>query len=222
MALSIKDEEADRLAREITQYTGESLTLAVIIALRERLARVRPKAASTLVDDVERIGKRNAERVWLDPRSVDEILGYDERGLPGWCIMVIDTSALIALLFQEPEWRAMAVCLSDAPVRWVSAVSVIEASIVAAARLGPTGIDELDLLLSRIGSETRAFSPADIALVRQCFLRYGKGRHPAALNFGDCFSYALAVSTGESLLFKGDDFTKTDVVIAAYGDPRSL
>ena len=110
----------------------------------------------------------------------------------------------------------MALYINDAPVRLVSAVSVIEASMVAAARLGRTGIDELDLLLSRIGTETRAFSPADIALVRQCFLRYGKGRHPAALNFGDCFPYALAVSTGEPLLFKGEDFTKTDVEIADY------
>ena len=83
MALSIKDEEADRLARELTHYTGETLTQAVIVALRERLARVRPNRPSTLLEDLERIGKRNAERPLLDSRSAEEILGYDERGLPG-------------------------------------------------------------------------------------------------------------------------------------------
>lgn len=82
MALSIKDDEADRLAREISRCTGESLTQAVIVALRERLERIRPRPASTLVADLERIGKRNARRKILDSRSPDEILGYDDHGLP--------------------------------------------------------------------------------------------------------------------------------------------
>ena len=110
----------------------------------------------------------------------------------------------------------MGAAIDRDPLRLVSAVSVIESSIVAVARLGPTGIDELDLLLSRLSAETRAFFPADITLVRQCFLRFGKGRHPASLNFGDCFSYALALSTGERLLFKGDDFSQTDIPVALY------
>ena len=83
MALSIKDQEADRLARELSRKTGESITEAVIIALRERLARVSPPVRSSLVEDVERIGLRNANRVILDSRSAEEILGYDEYGLPG-------------------------------------------------------------------------------------------------------------------------------------------
>lgn len=84
MALSIKDEEADRLARQLAKYTGETLTEVVIVALRERLARVAPgPSRSNLVDDIERIGRRNAARPVLDSRSADEILGYDEWGLPG-------------------------------------------------------------------------------------------------------------------------------------------
>jgi antitoxin VapB len=82
MALSIKDEEADRLARELARHTGESLTQAVIVALRERLARVTPARPSTLVEEIERIGRRNRARTLLDSRSDEDILGYDELGLP--------------------------------------------------------------------------------------------------------------------------------------------
>ncbi|MEW6278695.1 MAG: type II toxin-antitoxin system VapB family antitoxin [Candidatus Eremiobacterota bacterium] len=82
MALSIKDDEADRLARELARHTGETLTQAVIVALRERLERVAPSAGSTLLEDLERIVERNARRRILDRRPEDEILGYDESGLP--------------------------------------------------------------------------------------------------------------------------------------------
>jgi antitoxin VapB len=82
VALSIKDEEADRLARELARRTGETLTEVVVTALRERLARLAPIARSRLVEDVERIGRRNKARQLLDTRSAEEILGYDEDGLP--------------------------------------------------------------------------------------------------------------------------------------------
>ncbi|MBT9585304.1 type II toxin-antitoxin system VapB family antitoxin [bacterium] len=82
MALSIKDEEADRLARELTRYTGETLTEAVIVSLKERLARVRLRPRSTLVEDIERIGKRVSRLQLLDSRTSEQILGYDENGLP--------------------------------------------------------------------------------------------------------------------------------------------
>lgn len=130
--------------------------------------------------------------------------------------MVIDTSALLAILFHEPEWRRMAVAIDRDPVRLVSAVSVFESSMVAAARLGADGIDELDLMLSRISPVVREFAAADLPLVRRGYLEYGKGHHPAGLNFGDCFPYALAIRTGEPLLFKGDDFGQTDVTVVSY------
>lgn len=82
MALSIKDEEADRLARELAKHTGETLTEVVVTALRERLHRLRPPVRSSLVEDIERIGKRNQARKPMDTRSAEQILGYDEHGLP--------------------------------------------------------------------------------------------------------------------------------------------
>ncbi|MBT9585303.1 type II toxin-antitoxin system VapC family toxin [bacterium] len=125
--------------------------------------------------------------------------------------MVIDTSALLALLFHEPDWKEFAVAIDEDPIRLVSSVSVFEASMVAVARLGPDGIDELDLLLARIEIEKRPFQSLDLPHVRDAYLRYGKGRHPASLNFADCFSYALARVSGEKLLFKGQDFAQTDI-----------
>lgn len=82
MALSIKDDEADRLARELAHLTGETLTQAVIVSLRERLARLSASRPQTLLEDIERIGRRNAQRAVVDARTPDEILGYDENGLP--------------------------------------------------------------------------------------------------------------------------------------------
>lgn len=82
MAFSIKDDEADRLTRELASYTGETLTQAVLVSVRERLARLQAGKPSTLVEELERIGKRNRKRKVLDGRTADEIIGYDERGLP--------------------------------------------------------------------------------------------------------------------------------------------
>ncbi|MCA9779668.1 MAG: type II toxin-antitoxin system VapC family toxin [Candidatus Eremiobacteraeota bacterium] len=130
--------------------------------------------------------------------------------------MVIDSSALIAILFGEPEALALAQAIDRDPVRLISAVSIFESSIVALARLGQDGCDELDLLLARTNAEVRAFEPADLPLVRTAYRDFGKGRHPAALNFGDCFSYALASVTGEPILFKGEDFSKTDLRLVEF------
>ncbi len=125
--------------------------------------------------------------------------------------MVIDSSALMAILFGEPEAHDLARALDRDTVRLISAVSIFESSIVALARLGQDGCDELDLLLARLEPEIRAFEPRDLPLVRAAYQQFGKGRHPAALNFGDCFSYALARASGEPLLFIGEDFNKTDL-----------
>lgn len=130
--------------------------------------------------------------------------------------MVIDSSALMAMLFGEPECRALARAIDQDPVRLISAVSVFESSIVALARLGEDGCDELDLLMARIQPDVRAFEAEALSPIRAAYARFGKGRHPAGLNFGDCFSYALSRSTGEPLLFKGNDFNKTDLALVAY------
>jgi ribonuclease VapC len=128
--------------------------------------------------------------------------------------MVIDTSALIAILANEPDAELFETAIDADPVRLISAASVLETAIVAGARYGDIGGRELDLLLYKAEIQIVAVTPDQVDAGRQAFSAYGKGRHPAALNFGDCFSYALAKTSGEPLLFKGNDFSRTDVAIA--------
>ena len=126
--------------------------------------------------------------------------------------MVVDTSAILAILFGEAEAERFAAAIDADPTRLVSAALVLEATIVAEMRKGPPGERELDLLLLKAGIETVAFGEQQLRVARHAFRTYGKGRHAAGLNFGDCFSYAASRTTGEPLLFKGDDFALTDVV----------
>lgn len=128
--------------------------------------------------------------------------------------MVIDTSAIIAIAFDEPEASAFETCIADDPVRLISAATVFEASMVLESRLGEQGGSELDLWLHRINAEVVPVSADHSDQARRTWRRYGKGRHPAGLNFGDCFSYALAKLTNEPLLFKGNDFSQTDIPAA--------
>jgi ribonuclease VapC len=125
--------------------------------------------------------------------------------------MVIDTSAIVTILFGEPEAEAFAEAIEQDAVRLMSAASVLETAIVVESELGDPGARELDLLLHQAGITIAPFSPEHLAAARHAFRVFGKGRHGAALNFGDCFSYALSRNTGEPLLFKGDDFSRTDV-----------
>jgi ribonuclease VapC len=130
--------------------------------------------------------------------------------------MVVDTSALIALLSMEPESARLAVALESDATRLISAATVVEAGLVIESRYGPAGGRELDLLIAKAGLSTEAVTAEQADVARDAWRRFGKGRHSAGLNFGDCFSYALAKVTGEPLLFKGDDFTHTDIAAMAY------
>lgn len=125
--------------------------------------------------------------------------------------MVIDTSAIVAIAINEPDAAELEVRIADDPVRLISAAILLEATIVLESRLGDAGGRELDLWLLKIGAEVVSVDAEQADAARRAWRRYGKGRHPAALNYGDCFSYALAMTRGEPLLFKGDDFVKTDV-----------
>jgi len=125
--------------------------------------------------------------------------------------MVIDTSALLAVLFAEPEGEAFADAIEADQKRLVSAASALETAIVVEVRKGPAGGRELDLLFHRARVDIVAFGEAQVEIARDAWRRFGKGNHPANLNFGDCFSYALSKSSGEPLLFKGEDFSETDV-----------
>lgn len=125
--------------------------------------------------------------------------------------MVIDTSALVAMLSDEPEAPAFEAAIEADPVRLMSTASYLEVSIVVEARFGEPGGRELDLWLHRAGVELVSVDTEQADAARSAYRRYGRGRHRAGLNFGDCFAYALATISGEPLLFKGDDFAHTDV-----------
>ncbi|MBY3136002.1 type II toxin-antitoxin system VapC family toxin [Rhizobium laguerreae] len=125
--------------------------------------------------------------------------------------MVIDTSAILAVLFKEPEAAEFLDRIASDPVRLVSAAGVFEASMVIETRYGETGGHELDLFLDRIDVEIVPIDAGLAEAARHAWRRYGKGRHPASLNFGDCFSYAFAAARHEPLLFKGNDFSSTDI-----------
>ena len=128
--------------------------------------------------------------------------------------MVIDASALLAILLGEPEAEELSRSIASDPKRLVSALSALEASIVIHGRKGPAGVRELDLLVHSMGATVVSLDAEQVLLARSAYEKYGKGHHPAALNLGDCCSYALARSSGEPLLFKGNDFSKTDVAMA--------
>jgi ribonuclease VapC len=125
--------------------------------------------------------------------------------------MVIDTSAIVAIAFNEPDAALLEQRIADDPVRVISAATVLEAAMVIEARLGEPGGSELDLWLHKVGVEIIAVEAEHADQARRAWRRYGKGRRPAGLNYGDCFSYALAALTGEPLLYKGNDFSQTDI-----------
>ena len=130
--------------------------------------------------------------------------------------MIIDTSALVALLDQEPEAARIAHALASSPERTLSAANLVEIGIVMQARRGDDGARDLDLLLAKLKVEIEAVTAGQADIARKAFRHYGRGRHAANLNFGDCFAYALAKDKSAPLLFKGDDFGRTDVMVAPY------
>lgn len=130
--------------------------------------------------------------------------------------MVIDSSAIIAILLNEPEAERFMKAISDDSKRLISAFSILESGVVIESRKGTAGRDELDLLLSHAQITPVSLNQEQIEIAREAWRNFGKGRHPAGLNIGDCCSYALAKYSDEPLLFKGDDFGKTDVKI--FGD----
>jgi ribonuclease VapC len=128
--------------------------------------------------------------------------------------VILDSSALVAILFKEDDAAAYARALRDAESRAIAAPTVVEAAMVAEGRAGPAMAGELDELLQAAQAEIVPFTAEHAAIARDAWRRFGKGRHPAGLNLGDCFAYALAKARGEPLLFKGDCFARTDVKAA--------
>lgn len=129
--------------------------------------------------------------------------------------MVIDSSVLMAILLGEPDRERYKRAINAAPRRLVSTMTKLESGIVMVGRFGPTGSRYLDDLLRDIAAVIVPFTDDQADIARDAFIRYGKGRHKAGLNFGDCASYALAKAEAEPLLFKGTDFGATDVEVVA-------
>ena len=125
--------------------------------------------------------------------------------------MVIDTSAVVAVLSGEDGYAAIEAAMDRTPVRAIAVASVFEASIVLESRFGDAGSHELDLMLSRLAIEVVPMNLDQLEWARYAYRTYGKGRHNAGLNFGDCFAYALAKSRSEPLLYRGSDFPETDI-----------
>jgi ribonuclease VapC len=125
--------------------------------------------------------------------------------------MVIDTSAIIAVLLNESTAMRIAQAIEAGSPRLLSVANLLETSIVIERRKGEAGSRELDLFVYRASIEPIAVDPDQMEIARLAWRRFGKGRHPAGLNYGDCFAYALAKSRDLPLLFQGDDFSQTDI-----------
>jgi ribonuclease VapC len=125
--------------------------------------------------------------------------------------VILDTSAVLAIVFGEPGFEVFVNAIAASPVCRISAACLVEASIVAESRIGDQGLRQCDSFFRTSRISVEPVTEEQALLARQGFSDFGKGRHPAGLNFGDCFAYALAKSTGEPLLFKGQDFSQTDI-----------
>ena len=125
--------------------------------------------------------------------------------------MIVDSSALLAVLYREPDAEHYETVIAAAPDCRMSVANVLEASIVLEGRGGTAAGHELDVFLKDAAIELVPVTVAHMEAARRAWRRFGKGNHPAALNFGDCFAYALADVMDEPLLFKGEDFARTDV-----------
>jgi ribonuclease VapC len=128
--------------------------------------------------------------------------------------MIVDTSAVLAILFNERDAKTYARAISEADSRRMSAASFVEAAVVVEAQTKESGSRQFDAFFRRAGIVIEPVTEEQAHAARQAYTDFGKGRHRAGLNFGDCFAYALAKVTGEPLLFKGNDFAKTDIEAA--------
>ncbi|WP_170213613.1 type II toxin-antitoxin system VapC family toxin [Dulcicalothrix desertica] len=131
-------------------------------------------------------------------------------------MIVIDPSAIMAIIYAEPEELIFIQLINESEDCLLSAPSYVESSIVMGTKHGDQGVENLKLLIEALSIIIVPLSAEQAQLATEPFLKFGKGRHPAKLNMGDCFSYALAKSTNQPLLFKGNDFIYTDIDRVIY------
>ena len=129
----------------------------------------------------------------------------------GDCQVIVDSSAVLAVLYREPDAERYETAIAAAPNCRMSVANVLEVSIVVEGRGGAAAGHELDVLLESAAIELAPVTVEHVEAARSAWRRFGKGNHRVALNFGDCFAYALAKTTSEPLLFKGEDFARTDI-----------
>jgi ribonuclease VapC len=125
--------------------------------------------------------------------------------------VIVDTSAILAILFDEPDADRYARAIAEAPSCRLSVAGFLEVAIVLESRGGAEAANELDRFLERAAIELAPITVDHAEAARRAWRRFGRGNHPAGLNFGDCFAYAVAEVSGEPLLFKGEDFSRTDI-----------
>jgi ribonuclease VapC len=130
--------------------------------------------------------------------------------------VIVDTSALLAVLLREPSAERLLAAVMSGATRRVSVASILEASLVLVGRLGEQGDLELDALVRELALDIVPVTADQLRIARDAGIQFGRSRHSAGLNYGDLFSYSLAVSEGESLLFVGDDFGRPDVAVAVW------
>jgi ribonuclease VapC len=128
--------------------------------------------------------------------------------------MIVDTSAILSILLKEDDADAYFDALAGSRISRMSAVTHFECTIPIIRYLGKSYLPDLDLFIEKLRIDVVPFEHVHAKIARRAYTRFGKGRHPARLNFGDCVSYALAIDLGEPLLYKGGDFALTDVVSA--------
>ena len=130
--------------------------------------------------------------------------------------MTIDSSSVLAIVFQEPEAERFASAIAAASTRWMSAVNWLETLMVVEGRHGAESADDTLLILQNLAVQIVPFDQEQMIEAHTAWRRFGKGRHPAALNLGDCCAYAAALTRTEPLLYKGQDFSKTDITAAEW------
>ena len=214
MSMNIKNKEAYRLTRQLSELTGESLTTAVTEAVRERLDRVRREQGVDLVERLLRIGRDCAAhlKATVPLLLIDHAdMLYDDRGMPKSSSI---PSAIIAILRDEAEAMSCARAISNATIRRVSAVNFVEFAVVIDA-------EPCDPIATRRFDDFIEKRPSPLNPSQRFRRRWREmpteisqeaADIPLKLNFGDCFAYALANNLGEPLLFKGNDFAHTDIV----------
>jgi ribonuclease VapC len=131
-------------------------------------------------------------------------------------VVIVDSSAILAIMLEEAEGHLFDVAIVKRVGSRMSAASLLEASMILQSRRGPDAVRDLEFLIIRFKIQIAPFTESQARIALKAFERFGKGRHPAKLNFGDCMAYALAKETGEELLFKKTDFAQTDIAVAAY------